>query len=65
MERLIYHIDVNNAFLSWEAIERLKEDANTTDIRTIPSAICGDPEKRHGSGSVPQMRACGECCLFE
>ena len=48
MERLIYHIDVNNAFLSWEAIERLKEDPSATDIRTIPSAICGDPEKRHG-----------------
>ena len=48
MERLIYHIDVNNAFLSWEALERLKEDPTSTDIRTIPSAICGDPSKRHG-----------------
>lgn len=48
MERLIFHIDVNNAFLSWEAIERLKEDPDSTDLRTIPSAICGDPKKRHG-----------------
>lgn len=48
MERLIYHIDVNNAFLSWEALERLKEYPTSTDIRTIPSAICGDPSKRHG-----------------
>lgn len=48
MERLIYHIDVNNAFLSWEALERLKEDPTSTDIRTIPSAISGDPNKRHG-----------------
>lgn len=48
MERLIYHIDVNNAFLSWEALERLKENPSSTDIRTIPSAICGDPSKRHG-----------------
>lgn len=48
MERLIYHIDVNNAFLSWEALERLKEDPTSTDIRTIASAICGDPSKRHG-----------------
>ena len=48
MERLIYHIDVNNAFLSWEALERLKEDPSSPDIRTIPAAICGDPAKRHG-----------------
>ena len=48
MERLIYHIDVNNAFLSWEALERLEEDPSSTDLRTIPSAICGDPAKRHG-----------------
>lgn len=48
MKRLIYHIDVNNAFLSWESIQRLKEDPTSTDLRTIPSAICGDPEKRHG-----------------
>lgn len=48
MERLIYHIDVNNAFLSWEALKRLEENPSSTDIRTIPSAICGDPTKRHG-----------------
>lgn len=48
MERLIYHIDVNNAFLSWEALKRLEEDPSSPDIRTIPSAICGDPAKRHG-----------------
>ena len=48
MERLIYHIDVNNAFLSWEAIERLREDPDTQDLRTIPAAICGNPKKRHG-----------------
>ena len=48
MERLIYHIDVNNAFLSWEALKRLEEDPSSTDIRTFPSAICGDPAKRHG-----------------
>lgn len=48
MERLIYHIDVNNAFLSWEALQRLQDDPTSIDIRTIPSAICGDPQKRHG-----------------
>ena len=47
MERQILHIDVNNAFLSWSAIERLK-NGEKIDIRTIPSAICGDENKRSG-----------------
>lgn len=47
MERQILHIDVNNAFLSWTALELLKEGA-TEDIRKIPSAICGDEQKRTG-----------------
>ena len=40
VERQILHVDVNNAFLSWSAIERLK-NGDKVDIRTIPSAICG------------------------
>ena len=47
MERQILHIDVNNAFLSWSALERLK-NGEKIDIRTIPSAICGDENKRSG-----------------
>ena len=47
MERQILHVDVNNAFLSWSAIERLKNGENI-DIRTIPAAICGDENKRSG-----------------
>lgn len=47
MERQILHVDVNNAFLSWCAIERLK-NGEIIDIRTIPSAICGDENKRSG-----------------
>lgn len=46
MERLIFHIDVNSAFLSWEAVRRIKE--GQPDIRLIPSAIGGDPQKRTG-----------------
>ena len=46
MERLIFHIDVNSAFLSWEATRRVKN--GETDIRLIPSVIGGDREKRHG-----------------
>lgn len=44
---LVFHIDVNSAFLSWTAIERLKTDPSL-DIRTIPSIIGGDEASRHG-----------------
>ena len=46
-ERVIFHIDVNNAFLSWTAVKLLNEGYKT-DIRTIPSIIGGDESKRHG-----------------
>ena len=57
MKRLIFHIDVNSAFLSWEAARRvsLGED----DIRKIPSAIGGDREKRTGvilAKSIPAKK---------
>lgn len=45
---LIFHIDVNSAFLSWESVYRLKELGETIDLREIPSAIGGDQSKRHG-----------------
>lgn len=48
MEHIIFHIDVNSAFLSWSAIELLKENPAATDIRTIPAIIGGDQETRHG-----------------
>ena len=46
MERLIFHIDVNSAFLSWEAARRVKE--GLPDIRLIPSAIGGSESDRRG-----------------
>ena len=46
-ERIIFHIDVNNAFLSWTAVQLLEEGSNI-DIRTIPAIIAGDESKRHG-----------------
>lgn len=46
-ERIIFHIDVNNAFLSWTAVHLLEEGYNI-DIRTIPAIIAGDESKRHG-----------------
>lgn len=47
-ETIIYHIDVNSAFLSWEAAKRLADDPSAPDIRTFPSAIGGDEKARHG-----------------
>uniref|UniRef100_UPI004057BA53 DNA polymerase Y family protein n=1 Tax=Acetatifactor sp. TaxID=1872090 RepID=UPI004057BA53 len=46
-ERIIFHIDVNSAFLSWTALARL-EAGETVDLRNIPSIIGGDMAKRHG-----------------
>ena len=47
MERQILHVDVNNAFLSWTAVEMLK-NGSQIDIRKIPSIIGGDESKRSG-----------------
>lgn len=55
MHRIIFHIDVNSAFLSWSAVDRL-EHGETLDIRTIPAIIGGDSATRHGvvlAKSVP------------
>ena len=46
-KRIIFHIDVNNAFLSWTAVKMLNEGYKT-DIRTIPSIIGGDETQRRG-----------------
>ena len=48
MGRIIYHVDVNSAFLSWEATYRLYHLGAKLDLRTVPSAVGGDQEKRHG-----------------
>lgn len=47
LSKIYFHIDVNNAFLSWEAIYRLNK-GDKLDIRTVESAIAGDPKKRTG-----------------
>ena len=46
-ERIIFHVDVNNAFLSWSAVLLLK-NGYKQDIRKIPSIIGGDESQRHG-----------------
>lgn len=47
MERIVMHIDVNNAFLSWSALYLLNKGYRT-DIREIDAVIGGDEEKRKG-----------------
>lgn len=48
MERVIFHVDVNSAFLSWSAAYRLCVLGETLDLREIPSAVAGDRETRQG-----------------
>ncbi len=47
MASIIFHIDVNSAFLSWTAVEQLKNGAEV-DIRQVPAIIGGDQKSRHG-----------------
>lgn len=57
MERLIFHIDVNSAFLSWEAARRVKNGGD--DLRLVPSCIGGSPESRRGvvlAKSIPAKK---------
>lgn len=46
-DHIIFHIDVNSAFLSWTALTRLRQ-GDSLDLREIPSIIGGDMAKRHG-----------------
>ena len=58
MERIIMHIDVNSAFLSWSAL-KLLEEGFKKDIRKEVSVIAGDPNKRHGiiiAASIPAKK---------
>lgn len=48
MARYVFHIDANSAFLSWSAAYRVNFLGEKTDLRTIPSIVGGDQEKRHG-----------------
>ena len=47
MKRIIFHIDVNNAFLSWTAVDMLK-NGKKIDIRERYAVIGGDEETRRG-----------------
>lgn len=47
MEKVIFHVDVNSAFLSWTSVKQLHEGSKL-DLRKIPAAVGGDESKRHG-----------------
>lgn len=57
MKPLVFHVDVNSAYLSWEAARRVSQGKE--DIRLIPAAIGGDREKRTGvilAKSIPAKK---------
>lgn len=56
MERIVMHIDVNNAFLSWTALELLKQGYKE-DIRYIEAVIGGDESRRAGIVLAKSMPA--------
>ena len=54
---MIFHVDVNSAFLSWEAAKRVR--LGLDDLRLIPSAVGGDPNSRRSiisAKSIPAKR---------
>lgn len=58
-ERIILHIDVNNAFLSWTAVNMLHKGSKV-DIRERYAVIGGDEATRHGivlAKSFPAKKA--------
>lgn len=58
-ETIIFHIDVNSAYLSWEAVYRLKHKGGSLDLRQVPSAVGGDVSKRRGiilAKSIPAKK---------
>ncbi|NLE06249.1 MAG: hypothetical protein GX638_15795 [Crenarchaeota archaeon] len=57
-DTIFMHIDVNSAFLSWEAAWRLQH-GDTLDLRKIPSVVGGSQATRHGivlAKSVPAKK---------
>lgn len=48
MESIIFHIDVNSAFLSWEAVYKLHHLGGHVDLREEVVVVGGDMAMRHG-----------------
>lgn len=47
-QRVIFHVDVNSAFLSWSAAYRVRVLGEKTDLREIPAVVAGEKASRHG-----------------
>ena len=56
-EKIIFHIDVNSAFLSWSAVRKLRDEPGSVDLRTIPAVVGGDRTKRHGIVTAKSLPA--------
>lgn len=59
MKRVIFHVDVNSAFLSWEAVYRIHHLGSKQDLRKMVSAVGGDMAMRHGiilAKSIPSKK---------
>ncbi len=57
-KRIIFHIDANSAYLSWEAVYRLQH-GEAVDLREIPSVVGGNQATRHGivlAKSIPSKK---------
>lgn len=46
-QSVIFHVDVNSAFLSWTAAYRKMVLGEEEDLREIPSVVAGDKASRH------------------
>lgn len=57
-KKIIFHIDANSAYLSWEAVYRLQHGEGT-DLREIPAVVGGNQATRHGivlAKSIPTKK---------
>lgn len=58
-DKIIFHIDVNSAYLSWTAVSLLQLGETVLDIRKVPSVIGGNSNERHGiilAKSIPAKK---------
>ena len=55
VDRVVFHIDVNSAFVSWTAVKILREGG--PDMRLVPSVVSGDPSDRRSIVTAASMPA--------
>ena len=60
-DKVFFHIDVNSAYLSWEAAYRKRHNIEGLDLINIASAVAGSSEKEwhnFGQESAGQKARC-------